>query len=366
MRIIITKNGQEIIPKLNSSQSTPDFFDKLNKYKYLKEKDNPLIKNYYSIKSSAKTRLPNLSSNNSLIFTSDNNIKMISPKQIELKKKNLRIPLVFLKRFEKNYEQNNIIVQPINILSTLENKNNSTNESNSKVEIKDKYNTLSENKNNLNSYLISNNSSSIFLPRIKSHYSIREIMPKSCLDNFDTNLKEKIDSEKYDLPLEDKILRQDWSYKDIFSEYDHKKDKAINSRNYKLIEYLMEKQSISRNFLKKINDCDEKKLILLDKLSGKVLEEKENQKVFDKRMKQRIDNKKIQDSLDIRKILLEIKNNVKENITDGHMNNYMLVKESNKGVYRNVFKKFRTKYWKKYNNFARYFHKYQNVHFEEI
>lgn len=366
MRIVITNNGQKIIQKLYSSKSSTELFN--NPCHDTKEKNNPLMKNYYSLRSSAKTRLPKISKSNSLILSSNNNIKIIRPKQIILKKKNLRIPLAFLKRFEKNNEKNNekIIVQPINILSNLENKNLSTNDYNSKNEIRSKYNTLNESKINSNSYLVSNNSSSIFLPRIKSCYSLREIMAKSCLDNFDNTLKEKLDSEKHDLPFNDKILRDDWSNKDIFGEYDKKKDKEINTRNFKLIEYLMEKKTISRNFLKKINDCDEKKIMILDKLSGKFLDQKEKQKIFDKRMRAKIENRKDKDSLAIRKILLEINRNVNKNIKDNHMNNYMLVKNSNKGVYRNVFKRFRRKYWKKEDNFARYFHNYQKVHFEEI
>ena len=344
MRIIITKNGQRIIRKLSSSKSTPELFNNPNKSPEIKDKDNPLLKNYYSIQSSAKSQLPNISSsNNSLLFSSNNNIKVIKPKQFTLKKKNLRIPLTFLKRFEKNYEQNNIIVSPINILSTLENKNeNSSNASNSYI------------------------SSSVFLPRIKSSYSIREIMPKSCLENFDNKLKEKLDEEKYDVPLENKILRNDWSGRNIFKEFDNKKNKQINSRNYKLIEYLMDKKTLSQNFLNKINQSDEKKMMVLDKLSGKVLEEKENQKIFDKRMKERIENKKIKEGLEFRKILLDIKTKVNDNIKDDHMNKYILVKDNNKAVYRNVFKKFRRKYWKKSDNFSRYFHQYQKVHFEEI
>ena len=191
-------------------------------------------------------------------------------------------------------------------------------------------------------------------------------MPKSCLDNFDYKLKEKLDKKKYDLPYENKILRNDWSNKDIFGEFEKKKNKQINTRNYKLIEYLMDKETISKNFLEKINESDEKKIMMLDKLSGKVLEQKENQKIFDRRMKERIANKKIKESLEFRKILLKIKNNVKENIKDDHINKYILVKDSNKAVYRNVFKNFRKKYWKKSDNFSRSFHRYQNVHFEDI
>ena len=61
-----------------------------------------------------------------------------------------------------------------------------------------------------------------------------------------------------------------------------------------------------------------------------------------------------------------ITNNVIDNIKDDHMNKYTLVKENNKIVYRNIYKKFREKFWKKSNNFARYFHKNQNVTYDEI
>jgi len=366
MRIIITKNGQRIIQKLNTSKSTTNILIK-------NDRENPLMKNYHSIRSSAKTRLQQLSNNNSLLLSSNNNIKMIRPKYVQIKKRNIKMPLTFLKKFEQSYEQNNdnIILQPINILSNLENKintninnandiNDITDNNNSKEEIKNKYNSLNESKN------ISGLSSSVFLPRIKSHYTLREIMSKSCLEDLDNKLREKLDQEKHDLPFDNKIIRNDWSNKDIFKEIDERKNKEINSRNYKLIEYLMTKKAVTEKFLKKINDSDEKKLVVLDKLSGKVLDKKETEKIFDKRMKKKIDIIKSKDSSEFRKILLEIKTNVNANLKGANMNKYTLVKNSNKGVYINVFRKFRKKYWKKYDDFGRYFHKYQNVHFEEI
>ena len=368
MRIIITENGQRIIRKLSSNRSAPNIFNNPNRSQELIIQENPLMKNNYS--TNTKNILPNKSINSSYIYSSNNsiNINILKPQVIRLKKKKLRLPIYFLKKYEKNYEENNIIVQPIKILSNLESKNNSLIENNSKIEIKSKFKTFDESKNNSNSnsHLLSNVSSSVFLPRVKSHYSVREILPQKCLDNFDNKLKQKIDSLKHDIPYNNKILRQDWSNRDIFDELDKKKNKEINSRNYKLIEYLMGKNTISKVFLEKINERDEKKFYLFDKLSGKALEEKEKQKLFDKEIRQRIDDKLIKENFEIRKILLKIKNNVKENIKDDHMNKYILVKDSNKGVYRNLFKKFRKKYWKKSDNFSRYFHKSQNVHYEEI
>ena len=367
MRIIITENGQKVIKKLNPSNSTPILFNNINNNQDLKEKENPLIKNCYQMEKRKKF-MPNLLSNNSLLFSSSNNIKIIGPKPVKIKKRNIKMPLSFLKKYEIKDEENssmeNIIVQPINILSTLENKNNNKN---TKSDIKSRYNTFDESKiNNSNLNNVSNISSSIFLPRLKSHYSLKEIIPKKCFDDFDNKLKEKLDSEKYNKNGNNRILRKESSYGNIFKEFDNIKNKEINTKNYKLIEYLLEKKTISKNLLQRINESDEKKLRLLDKLSGKVLEKKESEKIFNKRIKEKIDNKINNDSIELRKMLVQIKNNVIDNIKDAHMNKYTLVKENNKIVYRNIYKKFREKFWKKSNNFARYFHKNQNVTYDEI
>lgn len=369
MRIIITENGQKVIKKLNPSNSTPILFNNLNNNNQdmkEKEKENPLINNCYSIERKKKF-IPNLLSNNSLLISSRNNIKIIGPKPVKLKKRNLKIPLSFLKKYEIKDEENslmeNVIVQPINILSTLETKNNNKK---TKNDIKSRYNTFDESKiNNSNMNNISNISSSIFLPRLKSHYSLKEIIPKKCLNDFDNKLKEKLDSEKHNYNGNSRILRKESSYGDILKDFDNIKNKEINTKNYKLIEYLLEKKTISKNLLQKINESDEKKIRLLDKLSGKMLDKKESEKIFNKRIKEKINNKRNNDSMELRKMLFQIKNKVFDNIKDDHMNKYILVKDNNRIVYRNLYNKFREKFWKKSNNFARYFHKNQNVSYDE-
>ena len=356
MRIILTENGQKIIQKLISSNSAQNLFNNINNFPNIKEKENILIKNRFNSSKNKNTILSNnISSNNSLLFSSNNNIKIIEPKLIKLKKRKLKMPLTFVKKYEKKYEQNssleNIIMHPINILSTLENKNTNNNK-NIKNDITNKYNMADESKlNNSNSYILSNNSSSIFLPRLKSHYSLKEIIPKKCLDEYDTKLREKINKEKYDLICDYKILRKNKKDEDIMDEFEKMKNKEINIKNYKLIEYLLEKKNISKTLLQKINDSDEKKLKNLNRLSGKVLEKKEVEKIFNKRIKDKVDNKINKDSLDIRKTLLQIKLKVNDSIKDTHMNKYSLIKDSNKIVYRNIFEKFREKFWKKLKNY---------------
>ena len=142
MRIIITENGQRIIRKLSSNRSAPNIFNNPNRSQELIIQENPLMKNNYS--TNTKNILPNKSINSSYIYSSNNsiNINILKPQVIRLKKKKLRLPIYFLKKYEKNYEENNIIVQPIKILSNLESKNNSLIENNSKIEIKNKFKTF--------------------------------------------------------------------------------------------------------------------------------------------------------------------------------------------------------------------------------
>ena len=273
------------------------------------------------------------------------------------------MPLSFVKKYEKKHDQNssleNIIMHPINILSILESKNTNINintNNNIKNDIKNNnnFNTADETKlNNSNSFILSNNSSSIFLPRLKSHYSLKEIIPKKCLDEYDTKLKEKINNEKYDLNCDYKLLRQKNKNDDILDEFEKVKNKKINIKNYKLIEYLLEKKNISKTLLQKINDSDEEKIKYLNRLSGKVLEKKEVEKIFNKRIKHIVDNKLNKDSMDIRRTLLQIKFKVNDSIKDTNMNKYSLIKENKKIIYRNIFEKFREKFWKKSYNYIK-------------
>ena len=80
-------------------------------------------------------------------------------------------------------------------------------------------------------------------------------------------IKEKIDEKKYNIKIDDKTLRKNWSYNNIFDEISKRKNKTIEASNYKLIEYLMKKTSISGNFLKKLNDCNDEKLMHLNKMA---------------------------------------------------------------------------------------------------
>ena len=387
MRIIITNNGKEVMNKLYASQSAPDLLDN-SEHNSNSKYFNPLLQNinqnnYNTINQkniennlnsiNEESKSPIFTSNNSKLLSSNNNINLINPKIIKIKDKNFKIPTSFIKKYNQEENQSSqsqipIVTQSLNVLSILEKNIIDRNQS---VPSKSKFNSYNNSiieESNSNSRLLSGKSdaTSLFLPRIKSHYSIGEIMNKNCLDKLNKKIKEKINEHKYDLKIDSKILRKYWSSKNILDQIKKEKNKTIDATNYKLIEYLMKKTSISGNFLKKINECNEEKINQLNKISGKVLIEKEMENNFNKRIKEKLENQKIKETLKFRKIMLSIKNKVKNNIKDNHMNNYLLVKDSNKAVYKNVFKKFRRQYWKKSDNFSRFFPKYQRIHYEEI
>ena len=396
MRIIVTNNGKEVITKLCSSQSSPDLLNNSSQQPHSRN-TNPLIlkinknlnnsfnnkkksdDNMNSINDDSKLQIYSNNNSNLLSSLSSSNINLINPKKIKIKEKNFKIPNFFVKKYEREENQQNqnpipIVTQSLNVLSELEknisdkNKNQNQNIKNNNSKLISLNNTIIEEESKTNSRLNSGKSRapSVFLPRIKSHYSIGEIINKNCFDKLNKKIKEKINEQKYDLKIDDKILRKYWSSKNILDEINKEKNKNIDATNYKLIEYLMKKTSISGNFLKKIDKCDDDELNYLNKISGKVLIEKEVEKNFNKRIKEKLENQKLKEMLQFRLILLKIKNKVNNNIKDNHMNNYLLVKDSNKAVYRNVFKKFRRQYWKKSDNFSRFFPKYQRIHYEEI
>ena len=377
MRIIVTSNGKEFLNKIHSSNSCPVIFNN-NQTSNIRN-DNPLISNnqqnynnFINQQNNINDNLNNINDDskipiksNSNLIASNNNFRLISPKILKIRERNYKIPKSFIKKYESKENQINqgetpIIQQSLSILSALDNNNNKFNSSNNSVIEEAIPNSR------FNSGISRGGDFSVFLPKIKSHYSLGEIINKNCFDKLNKNIKERLQEKERNLSIGNKILRKNWSSFNIYDEINKRKNKTIDIKNYKLIEYLMKKTTISGDFLKKLNDCNDEKFMHLNKISDKILMEKEKQKNYNKRIKEKLEQQKVKESEQFRKILLKIKNNVNNNIKDNHMNKYLLVKDSNKVVYKNVFRKFREKYWKKSNNFSRFFPKYQNVHYEEI
>lgn len=357
MRIIITDNGQIVMKKLSSSQSCPDLNGKVSSTNL---DDSKSIRNkYQGFQENSLSIFDDNKSSQKNIWSSYNSIS--STRFINIRKKNLKIPSVFLKKYEEKKNETPLVKQSSMILSELENglSNLDKNRNNS---VSSKFSN-SRLYSGISNYLEANNAS---LPKIRSQYSVKEIVNKDCFDKLNKKLTEKIDNEKYDLKIDHRILRKEFSPEKIFDIVAQEKNKCIDSTNYKLIEYLMKKTSITDKFLKRINDANDNNLMEMDKMSSKVLLDKEKRNNVNKKIRENLILQKEKETEEFRKMLIKIKNKVNDNIIDDHMDSYKLVKDSNKGVYRNVFKMFRRQYWKKADNFARYFPKDQRVHYKEI
>lgn len=363
MRIIITDNGKIILKKLNHSSSCPSV--KMGNFPSRALNNSKQI---LSVKNKIQHTQSNSMSMSEFIKYQDitkNNLFPRYSKLIKVKEKNLKIPLSFLKKYEENKkidETVSIVKQSNIILSALENElikeEKSRNYSTKSI---CSYSNPRINSGKLNHYFEKNS-----LPKIKSHYSIGEIINKNCFEKLNKKLTEKINKEKYDIKIDNRFLRKEFSSDKIFGLIDKEKNKAINSNNYKLIEYLMKKTTITDKFLKRINDSNDDNLMKMNKISSKILLDKERQKNYYNKIKEKLCARKEKETEQFRQILLKINNKVKNDIKDNHMDIYRLVKDSNKGVYKNVFKNFRRQYWKKQDNFARFFPKEQRIHYKEI
>lgn len=374
MRIIITSNGKTIIQRLPLSSSCPDLFHKYQSKSvdkpfnhYLQNSQNEeinspneksLISNNINFQNNEESK-STININNNIFSGKRINLSMqkeILPKIVKIKEHNLKIPALFMKKYEKDDAQNQIVKQSSSVLSILENNiiNDESKISNSRI-LSHIENSKEESNNN-----------SIFLPKIKSCYSIGEIINPNCFEKLNEEINKKIDEEKYDKKIDSSSLRKQIDNRKIFDEINENKNKIIDANNYKLIEYLMKKTTITKNLLKKINDSGTEKLSLLNKISNKILIDKERQKSLNEKIKIKLERDKDKENQEFRQGLLDIKNKANNNIKKIHLSNYKLDNDNRKGVYKNVFKNFRRQYWKKSDNFARYFPKEQRIHYEEL
>ena len=377
MRIIITTNGKEVVNKLYTSKSSSDLFNNLKGPS--NSRNNNLTSSLNNLNNNInqqnrennsitldESKLPQHTNNNSKLLS--NNINLIHPKLIKIKEPNIQIPKILLIKYNESLNtedklKSQIVTQSQNILSALDTNsdnrnliNRFTSSNNNIIEDSNTYSRL---------YSGRSGSTGNMLPIIKSRYSIGEIINKNCFDKLKRKIEERIEENKYDVKIDDKMFRKYVNPKKIFDEIKRERNKSIDASNNKLIEYLMKKTSISDNFLKKINECSDRKLNHLNRIAGKILIDKEIENNYNKKRKERFENRKIKEIMDYRKILVQIKNKVKNNIKDNHMNKYSLLKDKNKIVYKNVFNDFRRKYWQKSDNFARFFPEAQRVHYEE-
>ena len=145
----------------------------------------------------------------------------------------------------------------------------------------------------------------------------------------------------------------------IFEDIEKHKKKKIDVNNSNLVEYLMGKTTITDKLLANINSYNEKRMNKINKICQKILAKNEQEKLFQQEVKQIMKNKEIKEREQTRLKMIQMNNDISsfyKKISAKY--NYGGV--SKKDNFLIIHKDFVDKYWKKNNNFKRFFHRRQS------
>ena len=338
MRIIITKEGNEIINDLSKSLNH-------NKNSY-----NPLIQNKFILNennySSSNIKFPELLRSSSTPSINYNNNSKLTSSQNQKKTDDSSN----LSQINLNENRNKLKVKLLKLhLNKLKIPENQTN-----LYLQDKLNESSiiNQKTNIHSTLNKNNL------KIKNKYSLAEIINENCFNNLNKKILAEIERKKNNIFYSNQNLRNYKNYYNIFNDINEQKKREIDVNYSNLIFYLKNKKNITKNFLNKLSKYNEKKLTKLDKISLKFLN-KENKeverKIFVENYLKSVNQKELSEcknNLNIMKSKLFFSRN---KILD-YKDKFQPVK-SKKLIYIPLFLEFEKKYWQNKNNYSRFYHK---------
>ena len=338
MRIIITKEGNEIINDLSKSLNHNN-----NSY-------NPLIQNQIILNennySSLNIKFPELLRSSSTPSINYNNNSKLTSSQNQKKTDDSSN----LSQINLNENRNKLKVKLLKLhLNKLKIPENQTN-----LYLQDKLNESSiiNQKTNIHSTL---NKSNL---KIKNKYSLAEIINENCFNNLNKKILAEIERKKNNIFYSNQNLRNYKNYYNIFNDINEQKKREIDVNYSNLIFYLKNKKNITKNFLNKLSKYNEKKLTKLDKISLKFLN-KENKeverKIFVENYLKRFNQKELSEcknNLNIMKSKLLFSRN---KISD-YKDKFQPIK-SKKLIYIPLFLEFEKKYWQNKNNYSRFYHK---------
>ena len=340
MRIIITKEGNEIINDLSRSLNH-------NKNFY-----NPLIQGQMIINennySSSNFKLPDLLRSSSTPSINNNNYSKLTSLQNQKKTNDSSILSQLNLDENKNKFKGKLLKLHLTKLNIPENQSN--------LYLQDKLteSSIINQKTNIFSSINQNNLSNIK----KNKYSLAEIINENCFNNLNKKISAEIDMKKSNILYSNQNLRKYKNYNYIFNDINEQKKREIDAKNSNLILYLMKKKNITKNLLNKLSKYNDNKLTKLDKMSLKILnlENKEvERKLFVEKYLKSINKKEISEyknNLNIMKSKLFFSRN---KILD-YKDKFQPVK-SKKLIYIPLFLEFEKKYWQKNNNYSRFYHK---------
>ena len=316
MRILITKEGTEIIEELEKNQ----FKNRLNKNSFL-------------TKSKSLSQIQKL---NSIDSTS---IKYFSPKNIK-NKSNLidfdsKTPNI---KYLKNLKIHNLNLQKINVSKSIIEKYDRTN-STSNLILSNKISSFLSNENKK----ISKNKSSNNIKIL----SFNEIIPENIVKNMKIQyINDKIMKNKLSKVDENKF-RSIYKIKtDLEKLDDILSFPKINSNKISLIRYLNNCKKIKPKILETLVKSNKEKINKLDKLAEVIMNEDENQKLQNSIIQNKIKNIQNEESVYINKEINKMKKQM-----DGFKNRLEKYKIpiDKKDKYRDLLKDIENNYWNKYN-----------------
>ncbi len=341
MRILITKQGEEIVEELELHR---DYSVKPNNklrnknrvcsnklYKRL-NKSNPrpvISKNEENNKnllntSSFKDSFSNQKKMNSINDIDDSISNTTNLIQYKLSgKKKIFIPKYFMDKYESSSKSTtNIIGQTPNFLPSL----------NINITINSKED---DNENNNNKNING-----------KKYYSFKQIIPSHTL----TNIKKKVLKDKLEKETNIKINEQ--NFRTIYKENPLERFNDIINQpifdyeNIQLIKYFNEKKDTSPLRIKEIVNSNPIKLGKINKICQTITNNKENEKIMNDVIQEKIKYQKNSDKLFFYNNMKIIKNDV-----DGikkKLDKYRK-KVDEKERYKDILKQVSLKYWNKYN-----------------
>lgn len=314
MRILITKEGTEIIEELEKNQ----FKNRLNKNSFL-------------TKSKSLSQIQKL---NSIDSTS---IKYFSPKNIK-NKSNLidfdsKTPNI---KYLKNLKIHNLNLQKINVSKSIIEKYDRTN-STSNLILSNKISSFLSNENKK----ISKNKSSNNIKIL----SFNEIIPENIVKNMKIQfINDKIMKNKLSKVDENKF-RSIYKIKtDLEKLDDILSFPKINSNKISLIRYLNNCKKIKPKILETLVKSNKEKINKLDKLAEVIMNEDENKKLQNSIIQKK--NIQNEESVYINKEINKMKKQM-----DGFKNRlekYKILIDK-KDKYRDLLKDIENNYWNKYN-----------------
>ena len=165
--------------------------------------------------------------------------------------------------------------------------------------------------------------------------------------------KIKLDKRKEEEECKKDLRKKDESYK-VFEEIEKGKKTKIDINHSSLIEYLINKKTISETLLNNLSHYNQDRMTRLNKICQRVIVGQEKEKMFEKKSKEKIQLNKRREEEDFKNNLDFMKNSIEEEMKTFNKFNFKLLK-NNKERYSAIFNQFKKKYWLNNNNFQRYF-----------